>query len=245
MAGYEEYLAIIFYDIVQLINNIMSSLNQLISEIAHSVQQPNSVPVRRAIRQGIIHARNELIRNSYSNHRFTDQVLKQRFKLTLINVPDGDIPDTDDLGLRNIKRTLNKVPRPVRLDNNLPFHSVRTAGITTPIEIPFINEAVSRYYKALPGMTHCPSYVYINDYLYFNCLNNSVGAIIVESVFEYPHEIQLETSDEGEYLANIDDDDEFFLPEDMVNGVKKLVLETFNVELRRETNEIPTPNLVK
>ena len=32
----------------------MSSLNQLISEIAHSVQQPNSVPVRRAIRQGII-----------------------------------------------------------------------------------------------------------------------------------------------------------------------------------------------
>ena len=53
----------------------MSSLNQLISEIAHSLQQPNNVPVRRAIRQGIIHARNELIRHSYSNHNYIDQVL--------------------------------------------------------------------------------------------------------------------------------------------------------------------------
>lgn len=223
----------------------MSSLNQLISEIAHSVQQPNSVPVRRAIRQGIIHARNELIRHSYSNHNYTDQVLKQRFRLTLVNVPDGDIPDTDDLGLKNIKRTASKVPRPVRLDNNLPFHSIRTAGVHNPIIIPFISEAVTHFYKALPGMSCCPSYVYENDYLYFNCLNDSINSIIVESVFEYPHEIKLETSDNGEYLANVDDDDEFFLPEDMVNGVKKLVLETFNAEVIRETNEIPTTNLVK
>ena len=121
----------------------MSSLNQLISEIAHSVQQPNSVPVRRAIRQCIIHARNELIRHSYSNHRYTDQVLKQRFRLTLVDVPDGDIPDTDDLGLKNIKRTASKVPRPVRLDNNLPFHSIRTAGIHNPIIIPFIINTLS------------------------------------------------------------------------------------------------------
>ena len=223
----------------------MSSLNQLISEIAHSVQQPNSVPVRRAIRQAIIHARNELIRNSYSNHHYTDQVLKQRFRLTLVDVPDGDIPDTDDLALQNIKRTKYKVPRPVRLTNQVPFHSVRTAGITNPIVIPYIAEAVTHFYKALPGMKCCPSYVYINDHLYFNGLNNSIGAIIVESVFEYPHEIKLEMSDKGEYLANIDDDDEFFLPEDMVNAVKKLTLETFNAEIRRETNEVPTPNLVK
>lgn len=245
MAGYEEYLAIIFYANVESNKNNMSSLNQLISEIAHSVQQPNSVPVRRAIRQGIIHARNELIRHSYSNHRYTDQVLKQRFRLTLIDVPDADIPDTDDLALTNIKRTKNKVPRPVRLDNNLPFHSIRTAGITKPITIPFISEAVTNYYKHLPGMACSPSYIYENDYLYFNGLNDSIEAIIVESVFEYPHEITLETSDNGEYKSNVDDDDEFFLPEDMVNGVKKLVLETFNMELRRETNEIPTPNLVK
>ena len=144
-----------------------------------------------------------------------------------------------------IKRTKSKVPRPVRLNNQLPFHSIKTAGITNPIIIPYISEAVTHFYKALPGMRCSPSYVYINDYLYFNGLNDSIGAIIVESVFEYPHEIKLETSDNGEYLANIDDDDEFFLPEDMVNSVKKLTLETFNAEVKRETNEVPTPNLVK
>lgn len=223
----------------------MSSLNQLISEIAHSIQQADSVPARRAIRQAIIHARNELIRHSFANHNYTDQVLKQRFRLSLVDIPDGDIPDTDDLALTKIKRTKCKVPRPVRLDNNLPFHSIRTAGVTNPIIIPFISEAVTRYYRNLPGMNCCPSYVYINDYLYFNGLNQFIESIVVESVFEYPHEILLETSDNGEYKANINDDDEFFLPEDLVNSVKKLTLETFNAEIRRETNEVPTPNLVK
>lgn len=223
----------------------MSSLNQLISEIAHSVQQADSVPVRRAIRQAIIHSRNELIRHSYSNHNYTDKVLKQRFRLTLVDIPDGDIPDTDDLAQTKVKRTQNKVPRPIRLDNNNPFHSIRSAGATSPIIIPFISEAVTHFYESLPGMRCCPSYDYINDYIYFNGLNESINAIIVESVFEYPHEIKLETSDNGEYFSSIDDDDEFFLPEDLVNSVKKLVLETFNPQVVRNTNEIPTINLVK
>ena len=69
----------------------MSSLNQLISEIAHSVQQADSVPVRRAIRQAIIHARNELIRHSYSNHNYTDKVLKQRFTLQIEDFTDDNL----------------------------------------------------------------------------------------------------------------------------------------------------------
>ena len=62
----------------------MASINQLISEIAHSVKQADSIPVRRAIKLGIIHARNELIRHSYANHNYTDKVLQQRFKLLLL-----------------------------------------------------------------------------------------------------------------------------------------------------------------
>lgn len=232
----------------------MSSLNQLISEIAHSLQQPNSVPVRRAIRQSIIHARNELIRHSFSNHNYTDKVLKQRFNLTLIDVPDGDIEDVpviDDATTEevetwaSIKRTANKVPRPVRLDNNLPFHSVKTIGYLNNTIIPHVNEGATRFYKHLPGMACNPTYDYINDYIYVIGINSSTEKIVVESVFEYPHEIILETNDKGEYLANINDDDEFFLPEDLVNAVKKLTIETFNPEVVRETNEIPKQNLIK
>ena len=53
----------------------------------------------------------------------------------------------------------------------------------------------------------------------------------------------METSTDGTYT--IDDDNEYFLPEDMIDNVKKLVLNTFNVNIVRDDDKIPTPNLVK
>lgn len=232
----------------------MSSLNQLISEIAHSLKQPNSVPVRRAIRQSIIHARNELIRKSFDNHNYTDKVLKQRFKLTIKAIDDTDInyiPPveeddaletlTDGVDKKEIKVTVNKVPRPVRLDNNLPFHTVKTIGYGGYTVIPHVTQGATRFYKHLPGMSCGITYDYINDHIYVVGINPSTEHIIVESVFEYPHEINISDGSKSDW----NDDDEFFLPEDLVNAVKKLTLETFNPEVIRETNEIPPQNLIK
>ena len=36
------------------------------------------------------------------------------------------------------------------------------------------------------------------------------------------------------------EDNEFLIPEDMVNDIKKLVLETINGQLVKQTNEIPS-----
>lgn len=227
----------------------MSSLNQLVSEIAHSLRQQDSVPVRRAIKLSIIHARNELIRKSYESHKITDKVLQQRFRLSLIDVPDGDLAGTKDVVNTIIKRTTNKVPRPVRLTNNLPFHSVRTAGVENPIEIAFVKEASSRFYKSLPGMCPIITYDYINEYIYINTLEhpdlNTLGNIIVESVFEYPHIIETETFEGKLNIDSIDDNDEFLLPEDMIGNIKKLVLETFNPQVIRDTNEVPSANITQ
>ena len=203
----------------------MSSLNQLISEIAHSVQQADSVPVRRAIREGIIHARNELIRHSYSNHNYTDKVLKQKYNVTLV-AGNGE----------GVKQSQNKIPRPVRFTNNLPFHSVRTLDPVKPIVLCAISEGVRAYYGSLPGMKCSPSYDYYNDKLYVYGLTEDVNSVCIESVFEYPNVVATDYTD---------DNNEFFLPEDLVNAVKKLVLETFNPQVVRDTNEIPTPNLLK
>lgn len=225
----------------------MASINQLISEIAHSVKQADSVPVRRAIKLGIIHARNELIRHSYANHNYTDKILQQRFKLSLIDVPDGDIYKSDNLPIPKIKRTSVKVPRPVRLTNNLPFHSVRTAGVKNAIAIPFVKESVSKYYNSLPGLCPSVTYDYINEYIYINCINdsefNSLNSIIIESVFEYPHIIETETHDTKFDIDSVNDDDEFLLPEDMISSIKKLVLDTWNTNVIRDTTEIPAVNL--
>lgn len=226
----------------------MSSIAQLVSEIAHSVKQPNSVPVRRAIKLSIIHARNNLIRKSFSNHNYSDKVLQQRFRVSLIDVPDGDVYGSEETITNTIKRTANKVPRPVRLTNNLPFHSVRTIGVTNPHEIAFVKEASAKFYNSLPGMCPVITYDYINEYIYVNIQKGSVlnnlGAIVIESIFEYPHIIETETVEGKLDINAIDDNDEFLLPEDMIDGIKQIVLETWNKEIIRNTNEVPAPNIV-
>ena len=227
----------------------MSSINQLVSEIAHNYGQADNLPARRAIKLAIIHARNTLIRQSYTNHGYIDKGLQQRIKLSLIDINDGDMHFDDDveITLKKIKRTTQKVPRPVRLTNNLPFQSVRTAGVINPIEIPFVKEATSKFYSQLPGMCHTITYDYINEYIYLNLSNNNLfnqlGFIIVESVFEYPQLINIETSQGVEDLS--DDDNEFLLPEDMIEAVKAFIKEHFTFEQYKDTNEISKINLVK
>ena len=226
----------------------MSSIAQLVSEIAHSVKQPNSVPVRRAIKLSIIHARNNLIRKSFSNHNYSDKVLQQRCRVSLIDVPDGDVYGSEGIITNTIKRTANKVPRPVRLTNNLPFHSVRTVGVTNPHEIAFVKEASAKFYNSLPGMCPVITYDYINEYIYINIQKGSVlnnlGAIVIESIFEYPHIIETETVEGKLDINAIDDNDEFLLPEDMIDAIKQIVLETWNKDIIRNTNEVPAPNIV-
>ena len=97
----------------------------------------------------------------------------------------------------------------------------------------------------------CPviTYDYINEYIYINILNtpelSNLENIIIESVFEYPHIIETETRDGKVDIDAIDDDDEFLLPEDMIGNIKKLVLETFNAQVIRDTNEIPSANITQ
>ena len=224
----------------------MASINQLVSEIAHSIQQANSVPVRNAIRLAVIHNRNKLIRQSFEKHNYIDKVIQQRFRISLISVPDGDIPGSNYFELPIIKRSAQRVPRPTRLDNNLPFLSVRTAGFENPVEIAFVKEASSKFYKHLPGFCRNVTYDYINQYIYINTIDDyqfaNLGAIIVESPFEYPIEIDEEHVD-GNY--NYSDDDEFMISEDMIYDLKKLVLDEMNPQVVRQTNEVPTPNLIK
>ena len=224
----------------------MASINQLVSEIAHSLQQADSVPVRRAIRLAVIHTRNQLIRQSFEQHRFIDKSTQQSFRVTLTTIPDGDIPNSQSFGLPIVLRSKNRIPRPTRLSQDLPFLSVRTAGLTRATEVPYIKSASQKYYNVLPGFCPAIMYDYINQYLYINVIDSpefkSLGSIVIEAPFENPFEI---SEEHVEGTIDYSDDDEFMISEDMINNIKKLVLETWNPEVIRETNEIPTQNLVK
>lgn len=232
----------------------MASLSQLVSEFVHAIGDPNNVPLRRNIRYAIIHTRNELIRRSYENHKYVDKGVNQRVRVSIIDVPDGDLYNSGSLGLQAIKRTKQKVPRPVRLINNLPFQSIRTTGYKG-IEIPFVKEASVKFYSYLPGMCNIPAYDYINDYVYFFSNNKdwfqNIGSIIIESPFEIPYIIPVETLEnapDAEYDKVDDeakyDDDEFLIPEDMIGQLKELIFKRNLVEVPRHTNETPVDNLV-
>ena len=206
----------------------MATINQLVSELAHSLKQPDSVPVRKALKLEIIHARNALIRQSFEHHGYVDKVLQQKFKV--------EIEKEDDY-----VRTSNKVPKPVRLTNNNPFHSVTINDGGKLINIPYIKQDNVGFYNQLPGMKHIMSYDYINGYIYItNLTNENIENIFIESVFEFPQILELDEEVGETSIDTIDDDDEYLISEDMVGNIKKLILETFNPQVVRDTNE-PTP----
>ena len=225
----------------------MASIAQLVSEFAHSLKQPNNKALRENIKSLIIHTRNEVIRRSYENHGYVDKGLTQRFKVSLQDVNDGDVNLISSTGeplsenITTIKRSVQKVPRPVRLTNNLPFDRVSTVGFATNKEIPFIKETSARFRYALPCMCALTCYDYINGYLYlFPPKNKSIDVkkIVIESAFEHPNYIEDKNREVDKYDLMLDEN-EWLLSEDMIGQIKEIIYKRDLLSTVRETNEIP------
>lgn len=220
----------------------MATISELVSEIAHSIKQPNNEALKENIKLLIIQTRNEVIRRSFENHGYVDKILTQRFRVELIDVNDGDVElpeEFDDSFITKIKRTKNIVPRPVRLPNNLPFDRVSTVGYKTNKEIPFVKETTARFIKSVPGLCGNISYDYINGYIYVFPSNNKqipFNKIIIESAFEHPNEIDLANGITDE-LSVLVDENEYLLSEDMIGQIKELVYKRGFFDNVRETNE--------
>lgn len=222
----------------------MASLNMLISEFAHSLGEPNNKALRENLKVLIIHTRNEVIRRSYENHSYVDKVLTQRFKVSLTDVYDGEVkmPEGfEEFDVALIKRTEQKVPRPVRLINNLPFDRVSTVGYKTSKEFPYIKETTARFRHFVPGLGGVTCYDYINGYIYLfpsNCKPIDINSICIEGAFEHPTEIEL-TNGEISELDAIMDNNEFLLSEDMIGQIKEIIYKRDLLANTRQTNEVP------
>lgn len=222
----------------------MASIAMLVSEMAHSLKQPNNTALRENIKALIIHTRNEVIRRSYENHGYVDKFLTQRFKVTLTDVYDGEVTLPEgliDIDIPKIKRSKQKVPRPVRLVNNLPFDRVSSVGFDTSREFPFIKETTARFRQYLPGMKGMPCYDYINGYIYIfptKCSNVFLDAIIIESAFEHPNLIEKENND-VDSMDLLLDENEWLLSEDMIGQIKEIIYKRDLLSTPRETDEIP------
>ena len=222
----------------------MASIAMLVSELAHSLKQPNNKVLRENLKLLICQTRNEVIRRSYENHGYVDKGLVQRYKVSLIDVNDGEIqiPEGfEDIDIQQIKRSTQKVPTPVRLTNNLPFDRVSSVGYRTSKDFPFIKETSARFRSYVPGLCGMPCYDYINGYIYiFPSDNNSFNLqqIIIESAFEHPTEIQI-ANNEVDGMDIMLDENEWLLSEDMIGQIKEIIYKRDLLTTIRETNEIP------
>lgn len=222
----------------------MASLSQVVSEIAHSLGQPNNKALKENVRLLIIQTRNELIRRSYENHGYVDKGLTQRFRVTLTDVTDGDIilPEGyEDIPIDMIKRTTQKVPRPIRLTNNLPFDRVSSVGYKTSREFPYIKETSARFRSFVPGLCGMPSYDYINEYIYLFPNDNDsidINQIVIEGAFEKPNLVSIKngTLTEDEMWL---DNNEYLLSEDMIGTIKDIIYKRDLLQTPRQTDEIP------
>lgn len=226
----------------------MASIAMLVSEFAHSLKQPNNAALRENIKALIIHTRNEVIRRSYENHGYVDKGLTQRFKVSLTDVYDGEIilpEEYVDIDIAKIKRSTQKVPRPVRLPNNLPFDRVSSVGYKTSREFPYIKETSARFKSSVPGLCGMSSYDYINGYIYIfpsDSRGFDLSMICIESVFEHPTEIEV-SNGEVDGMTALMDENEWLLSEDMIGQIKDIIYKRDLLSTVRETNEIP--NTVK
>lgn len=227
----------------------MASIAQLVSEFVHALKQPNNLALRENIKSVIIHTRNEIIRKSYENHGYVDRILTQRFKVSLVDVLDGELKFDDEFEDKDlleesvgfIKRTAQKVPRPVRLTNNLPFDRVSSVGFRTSREFPFIKETSARFRGNVPGLCGMPCYDYINGYIYIFPTNKKafeLNQIVIESAFEHPTEIQLKNG-EVDGMDALMDENEWLLSEDMIGQLKEIINARELLTNIRENDEIP------
>jgi len=222
----------------------MASIGQLVSEFAHTLGEPNNKGLREHIKLIVAQTRNEVIRRSFENHGYVDKVLVQRYKVSLIDVNDGDfeLPEGyEDYDITKIKRTLQQVPRPVRLTNNLPFDRVSSVGFKTNREFPFIKETSARFRKSVPGLCATPCYDYINGFIYLFPADNkalTINKIVIESAFEHPTAVEM---DNGlvDPMNILDESNEWLLSEDMIGQIKEIILKRGLLNSNHRTNEIP------
>lgn len=222
----------------------MASIAQLVSEFAHTLGEPNNFGLRQHIKLIVLQTRNEVIRHSFENHGYVDRVLTQRYKVSLTEVNDGEIqlPEGyDESDITKIKRTLQQVPRPVRLTNNLPFDRVSSVGFKSNREFPFIKETSARFRSAVPGLCATPCYDYINGFIYLFPADNKpimINKIVIESAFEHPTTIEM---DNGlvDPISILDESNEWLLSEDMIGQIKEIILKRGLLNGNHRTNEIP------
>lgn len=209
----------------------MGTLNQYAARVANMVNQPFNHELKERIKDMIKTVFANRIRQSVDKHGI-DDILKLSFTAEINEVKYNDILPVEYRIANKIKLygTINKVPTPVRINNDAPFSFV---GNTNGEPYTYVNSITALKYRGsgrptLPSIGCATSWLLINRHIIVVTNNEASSVkdlrnnsqIFVTGIFENPEQVLTMYN----YLDS--DDIELPLPNDMLESIIQEVLKT-------------------
>lgn len=186
----------------------MASLNEIAFNIAENMNDTSDVLINR-LKFTIIYYRAMMIRRDYARNLHLPESLLQEFVLETEVVPYHQ-----QIEKHKVVRTKLKPPVPIRIKGPV-FHYVGGVDRKTPYQ--FIYPEQMEYHNSNKWNCKPPAYSYIDGYITLH--NIAATKLVVRSVFEDPRKVA-----EFEGAACVDDDADFPITMDMIEGITKGIL---------------------
>lgn len=190
----------------------MASLNQFSERIAYALNDPLNTMLLENIKFSVKYWRAMLIRRDVAVNGMSDEYL-QRIPISLQKVDKIDSCDIT-FGCDYILRSTLKVPKPLRLKNDVVFKFVGVLDLQGNMKpATYIEFEEFRYTKFNRFTYNTLRYNYTNGYLYF--FNNTLlKKAFVQAIFSDPTLVNTACDEEC-----YNDDMEFPCPEDMLQQI--------------------------
>jgi hypothetical protein len=185
------------------------TLNQIAERIAYDKGQPFNIMLKEHIKLSVNYWRAIIMRRDVATNGMSDMFL-QRFYIDLKKVDKADACNFD-LDCVRILRSVNTIPRPIRLKNDTIFKFVGTVEGKPFSQVEYEEVPYTCYNRYTSKEIR---FAYINDYLYiFN--NTKLKKMALQYAVEVPSLINNSCTTDTCYT----DDTEYPCPLDIVQQI--------------------------
>jgi hypothetical protein len=222
----------------------MPSLNQYAQQLADSLNRPYDPMLLERIKDLIVQERATYLQQTMDKDGI-DKEYRQTYYATLELIYANEItpqanPQELTITNKQIYKTTNKIPKPIRWKNYTPFMYVGVEGGNFPYRMGnYYTKSVSKY---LPLIGETIMYDYIDGYVYVFPNYEKNGDVIplstslrIDEVIQNPRFIRTGSNGGAGNSTREDciyytDDMEFAIPLDMINSLKLNLKELFIVD---------------
>lgn len=216
----------------------MSTLNIIAERVASALRQPTNHELKERAKISFKGLMAKRIRESFARNGIDESYILP-FTCELIDSPMTEIPSQFKTSDLRIKRTINKIPNPVRIPNGSPFTYIGATDYINTYLVTYVSHNELKYANHSPFPLGSPIYAYYeNNYLYIGTLNNYDTIKLKQVTINY---IPVEPDVLLSYYDDFDDGQDMELPlmEDVVNEIISTIIQSELGITQPKTTEVP------